>query len=497
MPIRGFDILKKHIVITAKRPAAVLKDTRFCVDGFWFLKRYALPSNASSAYVFGLDFLTPIQKFISFVQNYSIDVLWIWDGIPIKSSKTDEYFEKAIHAYQSNDFSIFNSHLRRSIEFEEYVIPITELLRSSNISVIRAPYCAMAQASYLSKLGLCSYVFAPTDFLLFEDGEKLVTDFCNFKDICTQVEIITRSEILHNLKLNFYRFQSYSLLLGCEFCPTIPPFSTNFDINSVISIVGGYESVYSAARKCMEQVYNTSSDSIIVEGYLKMFVTTKSLLKFHPVMKENGAVLPLNEIDVPSGIECIFGERYADSFYEKLFNVEVSPLNAPDWSENFYSSKDKTSENKNNEKQNISSERKLDTLDSTLDSTDIFLMKKMFEKDYFSKNILLKLLIFCNFSVQDKLKKTFFKSPPIFESFIYESNIDILRFVRILRNEMLINLPRFDLKYKNFNIQNSCFLEQNKEDYQKYRKYFEEIKPVVKSIGINIEEIDEYLSGMQ
>ncbi|KAG0442314.1 Flap endonuclease 1 [Dictyocoela muelleri] len=309
MPIRGLESLKSIRQILRRTPSVVLKDSTICIDGHWFMRKYLYPVSMEQYFINGLD-LSNLHKFVAFCKDNNVDVCWVWNGL-IKKVKNlseikkgrdlkevenefkneikreskkegerkdnfqrkgsisdeedsykntdDDLYSLGISEYEKGNIIMANKIWKREFDPEDHICEISEILRNNGMTVVRAPYAAIAQCVYFQKKGLCNYVFGPTDLFLFEI-EKIITDFHFLTDNSKQIELWSKTEILKALRLPNNLFLDLALLLGCEYCPTIPPFANNFSIQNVLEIFNSTRDGWKGYKRYMECFYEISGN---------------------------------------------------------------------------------------------------------------------------------------------------------------------------------------------------------------------------------------------
>ncbi|ELQ74901.1 putative XPG/RAD2 endonuclease protein [Trachipleistophora hominis] len=339
MPIRGLDQLKDIAHIATKRPCAVLQNTSIAVDGFWFLRKYLMPISVTHVLIHGLGkfYAGILDIFKKFVAENKIDVIWVWNGFEFSKSQAPlvhDPLRMGMDELRKGNFSLADKHLRKVIDLEAFVDEINYFLRkdTDRICCIRAPYSALGQCAYFLRNNVVDYVFGATDFLLYGNGEKVITEF-NFlcKDREDRIEIFCRKDILKTLKLPFSKFQMYALFLGCEYCATMPPYSVNFEVFEILEVlrIGNYS--YSGIKAYLYTFYGTDpmksgyKPNILIDNYLNSFVCALALLDYHPIMSTEGRIELLKDTNVPRDLEDVLGAKKAAYFYEQLFLCNIKP----------------------------------------------------------------------------------------------------------------------------------------------------------------------------
>lgn len=397
MPIRGLDQLKDIAHIATKRPCAVLQNTAIAVDGFWFLRKYLMPASITSVLVHGLGrfYVSILNVFKKFVYDNKIDVIWIWNGFEFSKPQMPiayDPLEMGIEEIKRGNIVSADKHLRKVVSLEEFVDEINHFLQkdTERICCIRAPYSALAQCAYFLHNNVVDYVFGATDFFLYDGGEKVITEF-NFllKEREDRIEILYRRDIIKALKLSFSKFQMYALLLGCEYCATMPPYSTNFQLFEILEVlrIGNYS--YGYLKAFLYSFYETdrrkngSKPNAMIDNYLHSFMVARTVLDYHPVMSSNGTIELLRDTNVPRDLDDILGAKKAAYFYEQLFLCNIKP-NYQKYAGHKLNYIDKDGNFRFNRVRDIS-------------MLVQFLVLELAKKNFFNEDILLKLLLLLDY----------------------------------------------------------------------------------------------------
>lgn len=314
MPIREFDIFRSSMHALQKKTIKILQNEGLMIDGFWFIKIYMIPLKYTDHAVNGLN-MNPLFKLIELAKKNNIQLLWIWDGLKAKKSIIEgsfkvDYFEKVMKDHNIKNYRSVDKFYNKIINQEEYVNIVNDFLKRNNVIFVRAPYYAMAQAVYFQR-NINSYFFGSTDFLMFEESEKVITDI-DFTN--SMVKIIYKNEILEAHRFDNQHFQSICLILGSEFCSTMPFYAKDFKAFDILRSIGAKDSIFN---------FVLSANYDEKEFYINQFVCAINLLKYCPVMTTDGVRL-LSNGALKCDFELIFGRKLCDFLYEKLFKSEIS-----------------------------------------------------------------------------------------------------------------------------------------------------------------------------
>lgn len=318
MPIRGFDQLICQGSVL-KLPISIIHDTAVAIDGFWYIKKYYPGYSIEDILDFTEhlgDLLKPLCELSTRTQ-----ILWIWDGLDYRKCKSSRD-EPSFRAKDASKKLRMNGIARNVFDMEMYVQPVTARLRSAGITVIRAPYAAMAQCAYLLNKNCVKYVFSKNDALLFEDCNKLLIDI-SFST--GTIEVLDRNNLICMNGMDLESLQCISFLSGCEVCPTIPIFANNFNISNVIRLVKSGNIVESLKEWHARQSSGTEFVGSDEYEYLKTFSHSFLLFIYHPVMNLNGEVRCLEMQGVPNDLDKLFGKPLPARLYKELFTCNITP----------------------------------------------------------------------------------------------------------------------------------------------------------------------------
>ncbi|KAM0676475.1 hypothetical protein GVAV_000442 [Gurleya vavrai] len=323
MPIRGIDSYKTIPQVFSKKPSLLLKNEKLAIDGFWFLKKYCFDASFNQISANGFN-QKPLINLISFCKKNKTDLLWIWNGIKprknISQNFSPDFFKLGIDELEKKNFKYADINFKKTINYEDYVLQVNAILQKNEINYIRAPFYAMAQAAFISQ-NMNLFFFGPTDFLLFENTEKMIIEFIGIDNEITHIEIINKKLLLKELNLSPEKFQVFGLILGSELCPTIPIFANMFDTKKILEFVQDSRNLFETIKDAIESFYKQTT--YLSEIYLKNFIVACTILKYCPVMKD-GKVLTFREENVPGDLEIIFGKKICDFLFEKMFFCRIS-----------------------------------------------------------------------------------------------------------------------------------------------------------------------------
>lgn len=346
MPVRGLeqDLKERDLIIHS--PIIALKNQGIAIDGAWFLRKYTPRQNPVHTLVTGKNVgaVAVIRDAVAALKRLGCRVTWVWNGLPVRRMGGGddlvplhlERVRRGWAEYSKGEKIAAHKLWSSAINYEENVNYISKVLEKMNVEVIRAPYYAMAQGAYMLESKFCNWFFGPTDFLLFEHGRKMIVDFVFADKIGSRdlvgVGLIDRRVVLKALDLHLSRFQNTMLLMGCEFCSTLPPFSLGFEFKMVYGAVKDVPSVVNAIELSIEHGVTRGpgavgdglkGEGLFIRGpettkeYLNMFLRARAIIDYHPVLNENGELVVQREPPTPD-LSSIFGRRLRDEMYAKF-----------------------------------------------------------------------------------------------------------------------------------------------------------------------------------
>lgn len=323
MPIRNFEkeLSKRQLIV--KYELEVLKKNTIGVDGAWFVRKYTPVLKNKNVLLdgFNREILSYVHALVESMEKADCKMVWVWNGISprLDARKAPEERRKdAIQtgwkAYRENNLEAAHRAWSVAFDYEEAKAQINSILLKNKIEIINAPYLAAGQGAYMESKSYISMFFGATDYFLFSGGEKLILDFeflggekkkvgkisCAFlSTVCSEFNLTPRElDVL--------------LLLGCEYCPTIPEYSMIFDLNTIITKYRGVP-ISSALRKSEE--YSENSEMANSHASTNMYLAAKCAVEFHPVLNEHSELVFLSTAPAPSDMGIIFGNRVPDIFY--------------------------------------------------------------------------------------------------------------------------------------------------------------------------------------
>ncbi|AFM97790.1 hypothetical protein EHEL_020320 [Encephalitozoon hellem ATCC 50504] len=325
MPIRGLEEVRKHPGqnFFLKVPQKAFKKMRICIDGNWFLRKYVDVSSIHRGFVFGIEEVVkaPLSKLLEFRDENEVDLIWVWDGIDLNKFQGTPHVDSStllsegLKEYKQKNYRKAGKLWRNFIMQKSEMDVVNRILEENGVAVITAPYSATAQCAYLMSAEACSYAFGKSDVLLFDGVDKIILDMSDGSGK-PYLDVFHKSRFLEFFNLNSRMFSALGLLLGCDFCPTMPKCATDFSFNSVFSLIKGSEDLL--------KMIKSTCDEGSCRKYMDQFLRGLTLVTYIPVMKISGNVQPYLEEHVPRNLEKLLGGKLAPGFYESLFMNKIS-----------------------------------------------------------------------------------------------------------------------------------------------------------------------------
>lgn len=326
MPIRGLDETRKQAKqnFLLKIPQGAFKKMRICIDGNWFLRKYANIADIHRAFLFGMEEMIgqSLLKLIRFKEANEIDLMWVWDGIDFERPQATNQIsleasvEQGFREYAQKNYSKAGKFWRNLVVKKSEIETTNRILEENGVSVVTAPYSATAQCAYFMSAGACSYIFGKSDVLLFEGVDKVILDIFDEEGKATYLDVFHKNRFLEFFSLSPKLFSILGLLLGCDFCPTIPKCANDFSFDKVFMLIQGSEDLVKAIKNSCEED--------VAKKYIEQLFKGLALITYLPVMKTSGSVQPYSEDHVPKNLDKLIGARLAPGFYEAMFLNKIS-----------------------------------------------------------------------------------------------------------------------------------------------------------------------------
>ncbi|KAI5181572.1 hypothetical protein NEOKW01_1748 [Nematocida sp. AWRm80] len=298
-----------------------LEDKVLGVDGAWFVRKYSGPLKKQEVLMSGMSsgILESVRALIEAMEEIECRIVWIWNGIKPRTGMQKSYNSLRIDKIQEG-WDLYTNHNYEkagkvwavSIDYEEIMQQVNQVLREKKIEIINAPYSACAQAAYMCQKNYINIYFGPTDYMLFSGSANMIVSFI-FVETGNGKKRITRMTTLHKeifvkaIDVPEERLVDIALMMGCEYCPTVPEYSDQFSIEDVITTCLDYPSTSAYLRKIQETPEG--------QAYVNKFLAGKACIEYHPVLTETGEIQTLNTVDVPYDLKRIFGKKIPDQLY--------------------------------------------------------------------------------------------------------------------------------------------------------------------------------------
>ncbi|OAG33165.1 hypothetical protein NEIG_01590 [Nematocida sp. ERTm5] len=334
MPIRNFEreLNNRHLI--KKYGLSILKNATIGIDGAWFVRKYTPINKTKSILMDGFcaEVISSVQSLVESMEQIGCRIVWIWNGISPKlktrkapEKRRKESVQNGWKYYRDNELELAAKSWNVAFDYEEVKNAINPILSQGKVEIVNAPYLAAAQGAYMEKRAYISMFFGSTDYFLFSGAEELIVDFeftpTNEKKKVTGIQHATFSSACEEYYITRESACDIFLLLGCEYCPTIPIHSLVFKFSTIIN---DYKpvSVPEELLKMKESATGEKEDTI--KAFVETYFEARKSIKHHPVLNEKGELVLLSEVDVPNDLNTIFGKRIADAFYSLFFRGIIS-----------------------------------------------------------------------------------------------------------------------------------------------------------------------------
>ncbi|ANZ77332.1 BA75_04716T0 [Komagataella pastoris] len=292
MPINTLEshLFDNHSVNTY--PFDVLKNATVGIDVEHYISRllsFKKELNYDAISGVPLTLLNYIDTDLKMFQELNIRPLFVFPGL-----KSTSQFEKLLNGKELNSSEIYHRKVwddrtysrDGGYSFREpwSSIPIRPLYGDlitffieNNIDYLVAPYSAVVQLHYLESKQMVDVVYSSTDYLLLNPTQKFILGF-EFQN--REFKSLDKTNILSRLSLSFEQLKNISFALGNEFQPERLPGFLSASFPSLHDYVNNGGSII---------------NSLLQDpASLEKFQRGLALLKYAPVLKEDGSVGPLN-----------------------------------------------------------------------------------------------------------------------------------------------------------------------------------------------------------
>ncbi|KAF7682797.1 hypothetical protein TCON_1984, partial [Astathelohania contejeani] len=126
--------------------------------------------------------------------------------------------------------------------------------------------------------------------------------------------------------LDYKRFRSFGMLLGCDFSNTVPCNDDIFDHIRILKIVRTYGTVHKELKLFLKSKFRNTNDNTI-KLYLEEFRVAEMIINDQPIMTHDGVVDPIGGNASSDNIEKIFGQKKSLSYYHNLAKLRCIPNN--------------------------------------------------------------------------------------------------------------------------------------------------------------------------
>ncbi|KAF7684094.1 hypothetical protein TCON_0730, partial [Astathelohania contejeani] len=126
--------------------------------------------------------------------------------------------------------------------------------------------------------------------------------------------------------LDYKRFRSFGMLLGCDFSNTVPCNDDIFDHIRILKIVRTYGSIHKELKLFLKSKFQNTNKNTI-KWYLDEFRIGEMIINDHPIMTHDKVVDPIGGNASSDNLERIFGQKKSLSYYHDLAKLKCIPDN--------------------------------------------------------------------------------------------------------------------------------------------------------------------------
>ncbi|KAJ3397115.1 hypothetical protein HDU92_000815 [Lobulomyces angularis] len=351
MTIRKFDNYLNERNLQSTLPLSALNGVRLGIDGLlWLRKILKFKSNDSSTDLNDLgkifasivatggtvpfntlnEVITKeLDNFKSVELMVNIQPFFVFNGLQVRHVRDQSHKsflltdyrestrESAWLSYEKGDFkSAFELWFKsNSVGVVDYLSVVFKILHDNNVEFMRAPFSQWAQLVYLEnhpkQLTHCTY--SDTNILVWDGIERCITHIDFEKNT---FKFIEKSRVLADLNVSNEQFLDISIMAGFDFIDTFPPIATAFDFRKAVEAGANY----------LATLHNFLEHPQVMElNYVEMFNRTKTTIRNHLILTEEGRVEPFARDYAPNDLHEIFGFRYPDELFFFLCHGVISP----------------------------------------------------------------------------------------------------------------------------------------------------------------------------
>ncbi|CDH60807.1 xpg i-region protein [Lichtheimia corymbifera JMRC:FSU:9682] len=333
MPIRHFDIFTAERRLLQTSGVQQLKDTRLGIEGNYWLRKILGKDPAVTAMGgIPLKLKDTVENEIKAFKANNIQPIFVFPGLSILRKDKPFSIEDRRPSTRANGWDLYDKNRLDSalqawgngggIHLADLCNYVCHILHEHGIEFIRAPYSAWAQLAYMytHPRQIVSAVYGGTELLMF-DVDKVITSIDFEKG---NYMWMSKKTVLQDLHVSDDQFLDICLLAGFEYCNSFPPLnhsamSMGFTFKDVHDLVKHHKTGFNTVQAYVDD------PSVSKSHYVDMFCRARCVIKYHPIITDEGQVRPLNKEYAPNDIHEFIGYRLPDELYYYLMRGLISP----------------------------------------------------------------------------------------------------------------------------------------------------------------------------
>lgn len=320
--IRGIEPVLQDAKLLKEDSLSLLRDTRLGIDLSYYLRRLLSSPTTAEPLVLAvggqpLALLSHIENDLRVLEQNKIKPVFVLHGLsPAKCTRPFSYEDRrptlrrrAWEAYENGDVDETSRLFTAAgiLPPHDLYRAVLRMLRHRGIEFIVAPYLATAQLVALERHPneYVHAMYGPMELLAFDRVDRVIVCL----DCATSTfQHASKLTLLRELQCTENEFLDVALLVGMEYCPTLPLLQEEAagmpplvhgvpNLRAVLAIIKQCRSGFALISQFAEQ------PSMIKASYVEQYRHARTMLKFSLVLSaESGLVVPL-PVAVPDNYE--------------------------------------------------------------------------------------------------------------------------------------------------------------------------------------------------
>ncbi|KAI9315269.1 PIN domain-like protein [Dichotomocladium elegans] len=332
MPIRHFEIYTAERRLLQTSGVPLLKDTRLGIEGsYWLRKILGKDSAVTAMGGLPLKLKEVVENEIKAFKANHIQPIFVFPGLAILRKDKPFSHEDKRPSLRATGWELYDKNRIESalqswgsgggFHPADLLNQVFHILHENGIEFIRAPYSAWAQLAYLytHPKQIINAVYGGTELLMF-DVDKIITAIDFEKG---NYMWMSKKTVLQDLHVNDEQFLDICLLAGFEYCSSFPPLNNNMNISftfkDVHELVKHHKTGFNTVQFYIED------PGVSKSNYIDMFCRARCVIRYHPIITDEGEVRPLNADFAPNDIHELIGYRLSDELYYYLMRGLIGP----------------------------------------------------------------------------------------------------------------------------------------------------------------------------